>query len=202
MEKLDDKGKHYLNRILDGSQQMGKLIDDMLQLSRVTRGDMVIEPVDLSLTVKEIIQELQRENPDRSVEFVVEDGIVAKGDTRLLQALLQNLLDNAWKYTSKHLTARIEFGKTEHQGRAAYFVKDNGAGFDMKYYGKLFGAFQRLHGPNEFPGTGVGLATAARIIHRHGGEIWAQSQVEEGATFYFTLDPILNEPQGTQDAEE
>lgn len=201
-DKLDERGDHYLSRILQSSQQMGKLIDDMLQLSRVTRGDMAIEPVDLSTLVKGIAKELQEQDSERKVEFVIDDGVIVQGDKRLLQAVMQNLIDNAWKYTSKHATARIEFGKTEHNGVPAYFVKDDGAGFDMAYSGKLFGAFQRLHENDEFPGTGVGLASVSRIVHRHGGEIWAQAQVEQGATFYFTLDTALNKTQGIQDAEK
>lgn len=200
-DKLDDQGKHYLNRVREGSQQMAKLIDDMLQLSRLTRGEMTVETIDLSTMAKVISQEFKAHKPTRQVEFVIADGLVAQGDKHLIQATLQNLFDNAWKYTSKHPTARIEFGLTEHTGQPAYFIKDDGVGFDMKYAGKLFGAFQRLHQATEFPGTGVGLATVARIIHRHGGEIWVQAEVEKGATFYFTLGNVLNNTEGEKQNE-
>lgn len=196
-DQLDEQGKHYLNRVRQGSQQMGKLIDDMLQLSRLTRGELTIATVNLSTMVKNIITELQARESERIVSFMVAENIVVQGDEQLLHAVLQNLLENAWKYTSKHQSACIEFGVTEHQGQLAYFIKDDGAGFDMKYVGKLFGAFQRLHGTAEFPGTGVGLATVARIIHRHGGEVWAQAEVEKGATFYFTLGlAVLQDAEG------
>jgi PAS domain S-box-containing protein len=191
-DKIDEQGQHYLHRVRQGSQQMGKLIDDMLQLSRLTRGDMAFESINLTTLVKNIVKELQRQEPDRQVEFVIEDRVMVQGDKNLLQAAMQNLLENAWKYTSKHPKARIEFGVMEQQGNPTYFVKDDGAGFDMKYADKLFGAFQRLHGVTEFPGTGVGLATVARIIHRHGGDIWVDAEIEKGACFYFTLGNSLD----------
>jgi signal transduction histidine kinase len=189
---LDEQGRHYLNRVRQSSQQMGQLIDDILQLSRLTRDEMKLESVDLSKIVKTITQELQELEPERQVDFVIEDGVIVQGDKQLLHAVMQNLLGNAWKYTSKHSTAQIKFGITEYKGRLAYFVKDDGAGFDMAYAGKLFGAFQRLHRTNEFPGTGVGLATVARIIHRHGGEVKVEAEIEKGATFYFTLGETLD----------
>jgi PAS domain S-box-containing protein len=192
-DQLDDRGKHYLDRIRQGSQQMGKLIDDMLQLSRLTRGDMTVEAVDLSMLAKNIARDLREQEPERRVTFVIAEDVAVQGDKRLLQAALQNLLDNAWKYTSKHPEAHIEFGVTEQDGQPVYFVRDDGAGFDMAYSGKLFGAFQRLHGVGEFPGTGVGLATVARIVHRHGGRVWVQAEVEKGATFYFTLGALSGE---------
>jgi|GEM_PF-2246335 len=191
--QLDEQGQHYLSRVRQGSQQMGKLIDDMLQLSRLTRGEMSIQPVNLSELAKEITHDLQEREPERHVEFVIADDLMVNGDEHLLQAAIQNLLDNAWKYTSKHAQAHIEFG-VKNNGQPTYFVRDDGAGFDMKYAGKLFGAFQRLHGNAEFPGTGVGLATVARIIHRHGGEIWTQAEIEKGATFYFTLSNTSRKP--------
>lgn len=166
---------------------MGRLIDDMLQLSRLTRGDMTLEAVDLSMLARNIARDLQEQEPERCVTFIIAEDVSVKGDKRLLQAVLQNLFDNAWKYTSRHPAACIEFGVTEQDGQTVCFVRDDGAGFDMAYSGKLFGAFQRLHGVSEFPGTGVGLATVARIIHRHGGRVWAQAGVEKGAVFYFTL---------------
>jgi PAS domain S-box-containing protein len=190
-DKLDDRGQDYLNRIRQGSQQMAKLIDDMLQLSRLTRGELNMEEeVNLSDIVAGIATNLQNEEPDRHVTFDIEPGLRSRGDRRLLHAVMQNLVGNAWKYTSKHDTAHIEFGSLPLNNARIYYLKDDGAGFDMKYSDKLFGAFQRLHGVDEFPGTGVGLATVARIIHRHGGEVWADAELEQGATFYFTLQPI------------
>jgi len=189
--KLDERGQDYLRRIRQGSQQMAKLIDDMLQLSRLTRGALNIEEdVNLSEMVTEISEELMRVEPDRCAVFKIEPDLSVRGDKRLLQAGMQNLLDNAWKYSSKHESAYIEFGHIQTQSATVYYVRDDGAGFDMRYADKLFGAFQRLHGAEEFPGTGIGLATLARIIHRHGGEVWADAEVEKGATFYFTLQPI------------
>ena len=198
-DQIDERGQHYLSRVRQGSQQMGKLIDDMLQLSRLTRGEMAFESTDLTVIVKDIAKELQRQEPERQVEFVIDDSVMVQGDKHLLQAVMQNLLENTWKYTSKHSKARIEFGVTEQEGRPTYFVKDDGAGFDMKYADKLFGAFQRLHGAAEFPGTGVGLATVARIIHCHGGDIWVYAEVEKGASFYFTLGNSVNTEKGEVD---
>jgi light-regulated signal transduction histidine kinase (bacteriophytochrome) len=160
----------------------------MLNLSRLTRGQLSIEDhVNLSEIAGEIADNLHARQPERQVIFEIEEGLEVRGDRRLLQAVMENLLDNAWKYTSRHPSARIEFGRTWQNKVPVYFVKDDGAGFDMAYADKLFGAFQRLHGTAEFPGTGVGLATVARIIHRHGGIVWAEAAVEKGATFFFTL---------------
>ncbi|MBN1661857.1 MAG: PAS domain S-box protein [Anaerolineae bacterium] len=186
---LDDVGAEYLRRMRTSSQRMGRLIDDLLHLSRLTRREPVREDVDLSDLAREISTELQRSAPDRQVEWVLGADLVAYADPGLLRAVLENLLGNAWKFTAKHETARIEFGMEERQGVSAFFVRDDGAGFDMAYRSKLFGAFQRLHGVREFEGVGVGLATVQRIIHRHGGQIWAESAVEQGATFFFTLGP-------------
>jgi light-regulated signal transduction histidine kinase (bacteriophytochrome) len=136
---------------------------------------------------QEIASELQKSEPERRVEFVISEGLVANGDARLLRLVLENLFSNAWKFTGKHPSAKIEFGVETYDGRYAYFVRDDGAGFDMSYIDKLFTPFQRLHGVTEFPGTGIGLALVQRIIHRHGGRVWAEGQVEKGATFYFTL---------------
>ncbi|MBI3810615.1 MAG: hypothetical protein HY283_00175 [Nitrospirae bacterium] len=166
---------------------MAQLIDDLLNLSHVTRAEMRRETVDLSRMAEIAAEALKRMQSDRKAEFVIEKGLTAEGDERLLRVALDNLLGNAWKYTGKRSQARIEFGRTNHDGRSAYFVRDNGAGFDMAYAHKLFGAFQRLHSVSEFPGTGIGLATVQRIIHRHGGQIWADGAVDKGATFYFTL---------------
>ncbi len=187
-EKLDEQGKDYLQRVRAACQRMAQLIDDMLNLSRVSRGEMRMETVDLSGIAREIVSELQRQAPERKVTFVIADNLISKGDPRLLRIALENLLGNAWKYTSKRATARVEFGALRQpDGKTAFFIRDDGAGFDMAYAGKLFGAFQRLHGPAEFAGTGVGLATVQRILHRHGGRVWAEGAVEQGAAFYFTL---------------
>jgi light-regulated signal transduction histidine kinase (bacteriophytochrome) len=145
------------------------------------------EKLDLSAVVRSVAEDLQRGAPGRSVEFVMTEGLTVEGDSRLLRVAIENLLGNAWKYTSSHDRARIEFGCNQSNGRPVYFIRDDGAGFDPRYSARLFGAFQRLHTVTEFPGTGVGLATVQRIIHRHGGEIWAEGAVEVGATFYFTL---------------
>ena len=186
-ERLDEQGKDYLNRVHQSSRRMGQLIDDLLKLSGVTRTEIRREDVDLSAQAHAIADECRRTQPEREAEFVIADGVVASGDTHLLRAVLENLIGNAWKFTGKHPGARIEFGTTEHESKKTYFVQDNGAGFEMEYSDKLFGAFQRLHTADEFEGTGIGLATVRRIINRHGGEVWAEGQLEKGATFYFTL---------------
>ena len=184
---IEDEGKKYLARIRAGSQRMGQLIDDLLDLSRLTRNEMRHESVDLSGLVREIAAELREQYPGCQVEFEAEDGLVVNGDEKLLRAALSNLLNNAWKYTGKQPKPKVMFGTTEHDGTCTYFVRDNGVGFDMTYAHKLFGVFQRLHSTDEFPGNGIGLATVQRVINRHGGHIWAESTLNEGATFYFTL---------------
>jgi light-regulated signal transduction histidine kinase (bacteriophytochrome) len=185
---IDTTGQDYLRRIRGATHRMGQLIDDLLNLSRVTRSDINLELVDLSLLASNICTELQHSQPERQVEFVIQSGLLAQGDTHLLRVVLVNLLNNAWKFTSKHAQAKIEFGAIQSEnGIPIYFVRDDGAGFDMAYTNKLFGPFQRLHGMNEFPGNGIGLATVQRIVHRHGGRVWAEGAVEQGATFYFTL---------------
>ena len=186
-EKLDVEGNDYLQRVRVATQNMGQLIEDLLNLSRITRREMRLGRVDLSALVQRIAAELQQTQPERQVEFVIQEGMDANGDSRLLQVALENLLNNAWKFTSRHPRARIEFGAMQVDGKSAYFVSDDGAGFDMTYAEKLFGAFQRLHSEAEFPGTGIGLATVQRIVHRHGGQVWAEGEVEKGATFYFVL---------------
>ena len=186
-EVLDHEGKDYLSRVRASSQHLGQLIDAPLKLSRMTRREIRRESVDLSHTAENIVQVLRISQPDRQAEFVIADGLSVDGDAWLLRIALENLLGNAWKFTGKSLPARIEFGAVEHEGTLAYFVRDNGAGFDMTYADKLFGAFQRLHTIEEFPGTGIGLATVQRIVHRHGGQAWAEGRVGQGATFYFTL---------------
>jgi signal transduction histidine kinase len=186
-DKLDDTGKDYLARIRNNSQRMAQLIDDMLQLSRLTRDELHVEDINLSRIAEELSQELQTQQPDRHVECVIQPDMQTRADEHLMQALLQNLLANAWKFTSTHETAKIEFGSLLQEEKTVYYVRDDGAGFEMEFVHKLFGAFQRLHHMNEFPGTGIGLATAQRIIHRHGGQIWAEGAVNKGATFFFTV---------------
>jgi PAS domain S-box-containing protein len=186
-DKLDDHGKNYLGRIRAGSQRMGQLIDDLLNLSRVSRGELSREPVDLSKMARDVAEELRATAPGRDAEFVVADGLIAKTDPRLLRIVLTNLLGNAWKFTAKTSRARIEFGCSTENGGNEYFTRDNGAGFDAAYSSKLFGAFQRLHAAKDFPGTGIGLATVHRIIQRQGGRVWAEGKVGQGATFHFTL---------------
>jgi len=166
---------------------MGELIDDLLNLSRVTRAEMHKERIDLSKLASEVAQELEVREPQRAVSLKIADGLQAEGDSRLVRLALQNLIGNAWKFTSKLAQAEIEFGEKFSNGDRAYFVRDNGAGFEQAYASRLFGAFQRLHAANEFPGTGIGLATVQRIIHRHGGAVWAEGLVNRGATVYFTL---------------
>ncbi len=186
-DRLDTTGQDYLRRVRAASQRMGQLIDDLLKLSRLTRGEMHRETVNLSALAQEIATELQEAQPERQVDFFITPGLVANGDKRLLRIVLENLLSNAWKFTRKRTQTKIEFGCTNIDGKLAYFIRDNGAGFDMAYADKLFGAFQRLHSPTEFEGTGIGLATVQRIIHRHGGQVWAEAELGGGATFYFSL---------------
>lgn len=186
-DKLETEGKDYLRHVRAATQRMSQLIDDLLNLSRITRAEMCYAKVNLSTLAQEIAAELQKTEPDRQVEFVIGEDISAHGDTHLLRVVLENLLSNAWKFTAKHHRARIEFGVTQQEDKSVYFVRDDGAGFDMAYVDKIFVPFQRLHAQTEFPGTGIGLATVLRIIHRHGGCIWPEAEVEKGATFYFTL---------------
>ncbi|MFZ3137688.1 MAG: PAS domain S-box protein [Thermodesulfovibrionales bacterium] len=186
-EKLDGEGRDYLQRIRRASQHMGQLIDDLLNLSRVARNEMHQDLVDLSELVRTIASDLQTARGDRIVKFIIEEGVMVKGDARLLTILLENLIGNAWKFTGKTSDSIIQFGVIQYEGKQAYFIRDNGAGFDMTYANKLFGAFQRLHTQAEFPGTGIGLAIVYRIVQRHGGKVWAEGEAGKGATFYFTL---------------
>lgn len=185
--KLDDEGRDHLTRVRAAAQRMGQLIDALLDLSRVGRAELRREQVDLSTVARAVAADLHRREPDRAVELILADGPAAEGDPRLLRVVLDNLLGNAWKFTSKCAHARIEFGAVEHDGHTAWFVRDNGAGFDPAHAAKLFGAFQRLHSVEEFAGTGIGLATVQRIIRRHGGRVWAEGTVDQGATFWFDL---------------
>jgi hypothetical protein len=186
-DRLDATGQAHLQRVRDAAQRMARLINDLLDLSRVARADMQRVPVNLSAIAQRIAAELQQTEPERQVEFRIAEGLTVQADSGLLRAALENLLINAWKFTSKQPKVIIEVGAQQRGGQMTYFVHDNGVGFDMAHAGHLFGAFQRLHSTSEFPGTGIGLATVQRIIHRHGGRIWAEANPGEGATFYFTL---------------
>jgi PAS domain S-box-containing protein len=186
-EKLDDTGKGYLERVRKATQRMGLLIDDMLTLLRVIRAEFHTESIDMSGMVRGIVETKKRGNPDRAVEVAVQEGILVQGDPSMLRIVMENLLDNAWKFTNDTSHPRIEFGAVAKDGETSYFIRDNGVGFDMAYAGKLFGAFQRLHDSHELSGTGIGLAAVQRIIARHGGRVWAEGEIGKGATFYFTL---------------
>jgi PAS domain S-box-containing protein len=190
-DKLGERGGDYLRRIFDSSRRMGKLIDEMLDLTMVTRREAVEEVVDLSALARRVLEALRAAEPERRVEAVVADGLLARGDPALLEAALRHLLDNAWKFTRPTEKARVEFGMLPREPEPVYFVRDNGVGFDMAYAPKLFGAFERLH-DEEFPGAGIGLAAVQRVVQRHGGRVWAQAEPGKGATFYFTL----HEPPG------
>lgn len=185
---LDANARDHLRRVRKASARMGQLIDDLLELSRITRAELRPDAINLSAVAGAVAAELKKAEPSRRVEFVIEHNLEAKGDARLLRVAVENLIGNAWKFTEKKTEARIEFGSYgQRDGKRVYFVRDNGVGFDMKYSAKLFGAFQRLHADTEFHGTGIGLATVARIIKRHNGAVWAEGEVERGAVFYFTL---------------
>ncbi len=187
IENIDQKGRKYLDRIQKETERMGKLIDGLLELSRVSRSDMRWESVDLSIIVRSIAERLKETEPERCVEFIIPQGLATFGDPRLLEVMMSNLLGNAWKFTSRKASARIEFGRTFSDGDAVWYVRDDGVGFDMKFAGRLFAPFQRMHLASEFPGTGIGLATVQRIVHRHGGQVWAEARLDSGATFFFTL---------------
>jgi signal transduction histidine kinase/ferredoxin len=185
--RLDDSGKDHFRRVREAADRMDKLIEALLRLSKQTRGEMHRETVDMSQIARATADELGKTQPGREADFVIAAGMTVTGDPAMLRAMMENLLGNAWKFTAKRETARIEFGVTQREGRIVYFVRDNGAGFDMSHAKNMFAAFQRLHPSTEFPGIGIGLATVQRIIHRHGGSIWAEGEVDKGATFYFTL---------------
>ena len=194
-DQLDSQGKEYLEFVRAASERMSELIEGLLNLSRVTRVEIGSAPVDLSAVAHTVIADLRRSQPDRTAECAIAPGLMVQGDEQLLGVVVDNLLGNAWKFTAGRDEARIELGvlspsdaeAADRAGKPVYFVRDNGVGFDMAYSDKLFGTFQRLHSTEEFPGTGVGLATVQRIIHRHGGQIWAEAKENEGATFYFTI---------------
>jgi len=184
--QLDDMARDCVHWIRDACAQMQELVEGLLQMSRFSRADLEREEVDLSQLAHAIADNLRQREPHRNVDVRIQEGIVVNGDRRLLRAVLENLLSNAWKFTGKRPHATIEFGVTNQNGRSAIYVRDDGAGFDPGYADKMFRAFQRLHTRQEFEGTGIGLATVERILHRHGGKIWAEGEVEKGATFYFT----------------
>jgi PAS domain S-box-containing protein len=191
--KLDSEGKNYLQRIRAATVRMGQLIDGMLNLARISRAGLVREEVDLSRLAREIVSELENSEPERKATFEISPALPVRGDRLLLRVVLENLLNNAWKFTSHTANACISVGSSANGSQPVHFVRDNGAGFDMQYASKLFGVFQRLHRDSEFPGNGVGLATVQRIIHRHGGRIWAEGSLGGGATFYFVLGSQLEE---------
>jgi len=186
-DKLDEEGRTYLQELRGASEEMARLIDDVLQLARVSRGQLHQEKVNLTELAQEVLDELQRSEPERSISIAIESELVTHGDKRLIRVVLSNLLGNAWKFTSRKEAAEIRFGREQQNGEKVFFVRDNGAGFDMAYADKLFGAFQRLHSAKEFEGTGIGLATVQRILNRHGGRVWVEAKVDQGATFYFTV---------------
>ena len=185
--QLPDEGRDFMARIQAAAQRMGELVDNLLSLARVTRTPIQFQSVNLSSLAEKIIAELQAQQPARQVTFSIADDLIVKGDSQLLRIALENLIGNAWKFTSKRDDGHIEVGVQNNSNRPIYFIHDNGAGFDMAYKDKLFGTFQRLHSADEYPGTGIGLATVQRIIERHGGRIWAESEIGKGTTFYFTL---------------
>jgi signal transduction histidine kinase len=193
--QLDDQGRGYLQRIRAAAQLMARLIDDLLNLSRVTRAELYKETVDLATVAREALARLQESSPGRAVEVILPERLVVQGDRRLLEVALVNLLGNAWKFTGKREQARIELGFTEAGGTKVFFVRDNGAGFDMMGVGQLFQPFHRLHRDHDFEGTGIGLATVQRVVSKHGGRVWAEGAVGQGATVFFTLGPSAREDQ-------
>ncbi len=190
--QLDEESQEYLQRVCNASERMSELIDALLSLSRTSQQAMSRSSTNLSAIAHECMRELAEAHPERKVEYRIEENLLAYADPHLMRIVLQNLLSNAWKFTAKRKDAKIEFDAQQKNSVIVYYVRDNGAGFDMEYQDRLFVAFQRLHDPSDFKGTGIGLATVARIIHRHGGEIWAQSEPGEGATFNFTLEAEVN----------
>ena len=192
--QLNAQGRQFLERIKNGAASMNALIEGLLSLSRLGREPLWPVPVDLSALAQSVAREMQERDPARRVEFVIHPGIEAVADLHLVKDVLDNLIGNAWKFTSGKAQARIEFGSTTHQDGVAYFVRDDGAGFDPDYADKLFGTFQRLHTGEEFPGIGIGLASVKRIIENHGGKVWAEGAVGQGATFWFTLSVPLVAP--------
>jgi light-regulated signal transduction histidine kinase (bacteriophytochrome) len=193
-DRLTDACRRHVQAIRDASREMGQLIDALLDLSRVTQAELHPTDVELSALAAEVVAGLRQAYPQRQVEVAIAPGLRARGDARLLRVVLTNLLGNAWKFTGRTPAPKIEVGRAEREGRPVFWVRDNGAGFDMQFADKLFGAFQRLHSAQEFEGSGVGLATVQRIVHRHGGQVWAEATVGQGATFCFTLAAPPTEP--------
>ena len=186
-EKLDQEGRQMLNKVHESTHRIRDMISGLLDISRIARAEMRREKIDVSALVRSITQEYRTNELARDAEILIEDGLFAEGDAELLRIALDNLIRNSWKFTGKRQKTIIEFGKTESRLKEAFFLRDNGAGFDKKHAYKMFAVFQRLHSDSEFTGTGVGLATVQKIIRRHGGEIWAEGEIDKGATFYFTL---------------
>jgi len=205
-EHLPEGARDYLDRIRASAKRMGQLIEDLLNLARVSRRSLERQPVNLTQVAKQVVADLQQREPDRTVEASLWEGMHTEGDPHLLRIVLENLLGNAWKFTSRKDKARVEVGALKDRGNTTFFVRDNGAGFDMAYADKLFGAFQRLHAASDYAGTGIGLATVQRIILRHGGRVWAEGEVGSGAVFYFTLDfgaePPERIPQALEKTED
>jgi PAS domain S-box-containing protein len=201
-DKLDENGQRYLRNVRQAAQRMALLIDDLLTLSRVTRGELLRRHVDISALARTSLGRLQKADPTRNVDVVIPEGLVANADPQLVALAIDNLVDNAWKFTNRKPAARIEVGSVPADGDVAFFVRDDGAGFDMQYVGKLFGPFQRLHGPDEFEGTGIGLATVQRVARKHGGRVWAEGKVGAGATFYFVLEHHGSEHANTKETTE
>jgi PAS domain S-box-containing protein len=199
-DKLDETGKRYLSQVRTSTHHMSQLIDNLLNLARISRAEFRRQNVDLSVIAREVAEALCGEQPERKVDFEIAPDLTVEGDPQLLRVVMDNLLRNAWKFTSKHPTARVEVGRVRRGGRPVFFVKDDGAGFDMGYAKNLFSPFQRLHRQTDFEGTGVGLATVQRVIHRHGGRLWAEAAVERGATFFFTLWDSTTGPAATRAA--
>jgi len=186
-EKLNETGKDYLHRIRNASQSMSRLIDDMARLYKTTKIKVKYSEINLSEIAKSILAELQAEQPERQTDFIIDSGLIVNADLTLITILLQNILENAWKFTRKCSITQIELGVSEQDGKKAFFIKDNGTGFDMKYANMLFKPFQRLHDDKEYEGSGIGLAIAEKVVLRHNGEIWTKSAINEGTTIYFTL---------------
>ena len=184
---MDEQGKDYIQRVRNATQRMGQLIDDLLRLSRLSRAELHLEQIDLCSLAQMTAEKIQAAEPSRKVKITIQDQISTRGDKKLLEILLENLLGNAWKFTGNTKHPAIKFGETRKDDERIYYIQDNGAGFDMAYADKLFIPFQRLHSVDEYPGIGIGLAIVSRIVRRHGGRIWAEGEVGKGATFYFTL---------------
>jgi light-regulated signal transduction histidine kinase (bacteriophytochrome) len=191
---MDETSRSYLKRVIAATRDMTQLIDALLSLSQVTSSELLRRPISLSILAQTVIDELTQSSSNRSTEIVIQSNLMANADSRLLRIVLTNLLGNAWKFTGKTARPCLEFGATDSDGLRTYFVRDNGAGFDMAYASRLFGAFQRLHSSEDFEGTGIGLATVQRIIRRHGGKVWAKGAPQQGATFYFTLSGDIPQP--------